>query len=258
MLFCYKCGKKLSESDKYCLKCGARVFNPEEIEILLSKTDEITAKQDNTASEDVKEKTAAALPKKKKSKAEAFMQFMTILFAVFALIIVTVVGSMLISSHLEKNELGAGSEDVNTASMEDSATSKTSSVSSRSTKATKTTVTTKQTQKNGLIVYDKAEMKKKILGTWTTEIEYKSMTVPGTIKFSSGGKCSLSVSALFISKKFEGTYTVGDNGRCVMNLPGLDEFIENKNTISGKASFYNDNKVKFVTDGGNVLTLTRS
>lgn len=250
-MFCYKCGNGLSDGDKYCLKCGARAFRPEEIELLLSKADEMSEKIENTQSAE-SNSGAVSVPKKKKTKAEAFMQFMTILFIVFALVIVTIVGAMLISGNLAKDEQEDDAVDV--VSVSDSVSSQVSSdVSSEDT-----TTTTKAKDKDGLTVLDQAEMKKKIVGTWKTSIVHKSMSVPGTIVFKSNGTCSVSVNALFISKKFQGTYTVGDNGRCVMNLPGLEEFIENKNTISGKASFYNDNKVKFVTDGGNVLTLTRS
>lgn len=249
-MFCYKCGNELSEGDKYCLKCGSRIFKPEEIEFLLSKSDEISAKNENAQLAQNKSE-AVSVPKKKKTKAEAFMQFMTILFIVFALVIVTIVGAMLISGNLaeDKDEDDA----IAVVSVSDSVSSQDSSDLS----SEDTTTTTQAKNKDGLTVLDKAEMKKKIVGTWKTSIVHKSMSVPGTIVFKSNGTCSVSVSALFISKKFEGTYTVGDNGKCVMNLPGLEEFIENKNTISGKASFYNDNKVKFVTDGGNVLTLTR-
>lgn len=251
-MFCYKCGNKLSDNDKYCLKCGARTFKPEEIELLLSKTDEIAEKSDNVKSDEVKGK-AVSVPKKNKTKAESFMQFMTILFIVFALVIITIVGSMVISGRSDKAE----GDEVNTSSTSDSVSSQADSAVSSEDESSETT-TTATKKKDGLTVLDKAEMKKKIVGTWKTSIVHKSMSVPGTIVFKSNGTCSVSVSALFISKKFEGTYTVGNNGKCVMNLPGLEEFIENKNTISGTASFYNDNKVKFVTDGGNVLTLTRA
>lgn len=99
-------------------------------------------------------------------------------------------------------------------------------------------------------------LKKYVKGSWTTEIPYKAMSLPATFRFDGKGKCSCELKALFITKKFEGTYTVKDGGKCTITLEGLDDYVEEGNTLEGDLEVVRDDQMKF-TVGDTVWILNR-
>ena len=99
-------------------------------------------------------------------------------------------------------------------------------------------------------------LRRKLKGKWTTKLPYKGMSLPVTFTFDDAGGCSCVMKALFITKKFEGHYTVSDGGACTITLEGLEEYMSTGNTLSGNATFVTDQELHF-TFGQETLVLNK-
>ena len=90
-------------------------------------------------------------------------------------------------------------------------------------------------------------LNKKIKGKWKTDIPYKNMSLPGTFEFDGKGKVKCTIKAFLFSKKFDGSYTIKDGGRCTLTLDGLEEYFED-DTMVGDLKFVTDDKIEFTVD----------
>ena len=209
-----------------------------------------------------------ASPPHGKSRSESFMQWMTIAFIAIGLVIVMVAGSMFISGYMVKsvfadNVVSRPMDDFVTSKEEPSvSTAEESPVSSEEEDeiVSETPVSSEDATSSDSVTSKESEVPEKLRakyiqshlkGKWTTSIPYKSMSLPATFVFDGKGKCSCEMKALFITKKFDGTYTVKDGGQCTVTLNGLEEYVSDGNTMEGKIEIVRDNKINFTV--GNVV-----
>ena len=203
-----------------------------------------------------------ATPPHGKSRSESFMQWMTIAFIAIGLVIVMVAGSMFISGYMVKsvfadNVVSAPMDDFLTSEDEQTVSSQEEDVVSSEDEIE---VDSEADVSSELVVSSEpavpenlraSYIQSHLKGKWTTSIPYKSMSLPATFVFDGKGKCSCEMKALFITKKFDGTYTVKDGGRCAITLNGLEEYVSDGNTMEGKIEIVRDNKINFTV--GNVV-----
>lgn len=269
-MYCYKCGHEISDGDKFCQNCGAKTvkhkrFNsvkkakmqrssPSKQEEGMSNNDVQAEKNENAKASvryvyvDKKTGKITKNPAAKSSK-ESVAQWMTIAFIVFAVIIVMIAGSMFISGYMVKIVFSGNveiSSDINDEfSNVDNTVSE--SISSDIVSSEASSIPPDLLAEN---------IQSRIKGTWSTDIPYKSMTIPATFVFDGNGKCSCNLKALFISKKFEGNYSVSDGGSCSITLDGLEEYVGGNNTMVGNVEFNSDDQMTF-TVGSTVWKLSR-
>ena len=210
-----------------------------------------------------------------KSGSELFMQWMTIAFIAIGLVIVMIAGSMFISGYVVQNVFSgnvdamaaeefflsgnAASEELPVVSdtpsenppieidSEEDSPEISSEISSEVSSVTLPTVAPELSAN---------AMQKKIKGTWSTQIPYKAMSLPATFVFDGSGKCSCVLKAMFISKKFDGTYTIKDGGKCSITLLGLEDYVSDGNTMVGNLEFVSDDEMNF-TVGDTIWILNR-
>ena len=206
-----------------------------------------------------------ASPPHGKSRSESFMQWMTIAFIAIGLVIVMVAGSMFISEYMVKSVF---SDNVVSGPIEDFVTSweGQQSVSSQeeltvssdeddeadeeeipsSDIAVSSEAVVVSSQESTVPEKLRAEyIQSHLKGKWTTDIPYKSMSLPATFVFDGKGKCSCEMKALFITKKFDGTYTVKDGGQCAITLNGLEDYVADGNTMEGQIEIVKEDKINF-------------
>lgn len=259
-MYCYKCKHKISDGDKFCQNCGTKIVKPKRFnsvkksenmsnplpkQKLPNKT--VQADKQANAEASVKyiyvDKKTGKVTKNPtaKSSSESVAQWMTIVFIIFAVIIVMIAGSMFISGYMVKSILSDNveiSSDMND-ELSNSYNSQSEPVSSNDETSNISSVPPELLAEN---------IQSKIKGTWSTDIPYKSMTIPATFVFDGNEKCSCSLKALFISKTFEGSYSVSDGGRCYITLNGLEEYAGGKNTMVGNVEFTSDDSMTFTVD----------
>ena len=196
-----------------------------------------------------------------KSRSESFMQWMTIAFIAIGLVIVMVAGSMFISGYMVKsvfadNVVSRPMDDFVTTEEETAVSSEQEPVSSEEEIVSETPVSSDYdvSSQEESAVPEKLRasyIQSRLKGKWTTSIPYKSMSLPATFVFDGKGKCSCEMKALFITKKFDGTYTVKDGGQCAITLNGLEEYVSDGNTLEGDIEIVRDDKIHFTV--GNVV-----
>ena len=204
-----------------------------------------------------------------KTRSESFMQWMTIAFIAIGLVIVMVAGSMFISGYMVKSvfadnvvsrpmdDFVTSEEDKTVSSTvsseEETETDSETPVSSRETATSSHTDASSDTKESKVSSEDPAVPEKlrakyiqsHLKGKWTTSIPYKSMSLPATFVFDGKGKCSCEMKALFITKKFDGTYTVKDGGQCAITLIGLEDYVSDGDTLEGNVEIVRDDKINF-------------
>lgn len=261
-MYCYKCGHEISDGDKFCQNCGAKTVRPKRFNAVkkAKKQSSTPPKQEksmlnNDVQAEKKENTKASvryvyIDKKTgkitknpaaKSSRESLAQWMTILFIVFAVIIVMIAGAMFISGYMVKNVF-SGNVEINSdmndefSNVDDTVSE---SISSNGESSEASSIPPDLLAEN---------IQSKIKGTWNTDIPYKSMTIPATFVFDGNGKCSCNLKALFISKKFEGNYSVSDGGSCSITLDGLEDYVGGNNTMVGNVEFNSDDQMTFTVE----------
>lgn len=210
-----------------------------------------------------------------KSGSELFMQWMTIAFIAIGLVIVMIAGSMFISGYVVQNVF-SGNVDAKAAEefflSSDAASEELPVVSDTPSDNPSIDVASEEDppEISSEISSDVSSaapssvapemradvMQKKIKGTWSTQIPYKAMSLPATFVFDGSGKCSCVLKAMFISKKFDGTYTIRDGGKCSITLLGLEDYVSDGNTMVGDLEFVSDNQMNF-TVGDTIWILNR-
>lgn len=259
--YCRNCKHEITDDDKFCHNCGKRIDEAQ------SETGADKQNQNNVAARPNADKSANAAPQQSentvryvqvdtrtgkivknsnvKSNSDSMMQGLTIAFAAIAVVIVMVAGSMFISGHMKKN-ITAG-DDKNA----ESSTAVSSEVANdEGAVSSEEDVNTVPTELQA------DYLKGKIKGKWSANLPYKSMSLPVTFTFDDAGNCSCVIKALFITKQFDGNYTVKDGGDCTISLNGLEEYMSQGNSITGSIEFVSDDKVNF-TVGNDMLILNR-
>lgn len=252
--YCQKCGSELAEDDKFCHKCGQKAdqvptaANPHQ-----PAAHPNVPPQQQTQTEtpvryvQVDTKTGKiAQNSGQKSGSESMMQGLTIAFVAIAVVIVMVAGSMFIAGHLSENiTSGEDSPAASEIPVSDEDLSEAEPVSSEEEVSS---AVPEELQASYL--------KSKVKGKWSTQLPYKNMSLPVTFTFDDAGKCSCVIKALFITKQFDGTYTINDGGACTITLNGLEEYMSDGNTLTGKMEFISDDKINF-TAGNEIWILNR-
>lgn len=246
--YCQNCGNEVADEDKFCHKCGKKIEEAQAAGVPPKAPPPSAPPAQNSVryvQVDTKTGKIAQNPNTK-SGSESMMQGMTIAFVAIAVVIVMVAGSMFISGHMSKNvtsnedavesEIPVSSE---VASEEEPVSSEEEVVSS----------VPEELQASYL--------KSKIKGKWSTQLPYKSMSLPVTFTFEDGGKCSCVIKALFITKQFDGNYDIKDGGACTITLNGLEEYMSEGNTLIGHMEFISDNKINF-TAGNEIWILNKT
>ena len=204
-----------------------------------------------------------------KSRSESFMQWMTIAFIAIGLVIVMVAGSMFISGYMVKSvfadnvvsrpidDFVTSEEELQVSSEEEAEEISSETDFSSEAAGSSEEISSEAENKNVPEKLRASYIQSHLKGKWTTSIPYKSMSLPATLVFDGKGKCSCEMKALFITKKFDGTYTVKDGGRCAITLNGLDEYVSDGNTLEGDIEIVKDDKINF-TVGDVVWELNRA
>lgn len=266
-MYCYNCGYKVSKGDNFCQNCGAKVIDPSAVTAnknLTSPKTKESISQKKEIQNDKKENSGASVRyvyvdkntgkiadnPAVKSGTESVAKWMTVIFIIIAVIIVMISGSMFISGHMLKSVFYG-----NAGTSSDTAAEISSSYNISSDPVTSNSVSSSEVSSIPPELLAE-NIKSKIKGEWYSDIPYKSMTIPATFSFDDNGKCRCSLKALFISKNFEGSYTVNDGGRCSVTLMGLEEYVGGSNTMVGDVKFISDDLMTF-TVGDTVWSLNR-
>lgn len=259
--YCRNCRHEITDDDKFCHNCGKRIDQDE------TASGAGTQAQKGTAARTSADKPTGAASQQTegsvryvqvdtrtgkivknsnvKSGSDSMMQGLTIAFVAIAVVIVMVAGSMFISGHMKENiTAGNDGETGSSAGVSSVESSQEDSVSS----GEEIDAVPTELQADYL--------KNKIKGKWSTKLPYKSMSLPVTFTFDDAGNCSCVIKALFITKQFDGNYTIKDGGECTVTLNGLEEYMSEGSSIAGSIEFVSDDKVNF-TVGNNMLTLDR-
>jgi ribosomal protein L40E len=260
-MYCRKCGNKLADDDQFCQKCGEEIlrerrFNP------VKKSDKPNDPPSQQPSEPKKSVHSEKSPEKGdasvkyvlvdektgkitknppvKSRTESVAQWMTVAFIAVAVIIVMIAGSMFISGYMANNVF----KDKFSVNSDTSSTSGANDGNSEAVSSEYIWTEVSSTPPELLA----ENLQSRIKGTWTTDLPYKSMTIPATLTFDGSGKCSCNLKALFISKSFDGNYTINDGGGCSVTLNGIGEYVEGSDTLTGSISFSSDDNMTFKSD----------
>ena len=280
MKYCKQCRQEAPDTDVFCHKCGSRLIQRPQGQAA-SQRPNGTAQRPYTAGHPIQPDpnqvryvqvdtrtgrlTDAAADARRQTRSDALMsgmKGMIIAFAAIAVVIVMVAGAMFLSGQTAGKRNGnyvdydlfpvssERQEEVSSAvseepddwgdpdSLEEDDSSEPEPVSSVADEL-------------------KAEvLRRKLKGKWTTKLPYKGMMLPVTFTFDDAGRCSCVMKALFITKKFEGHYTVSDGGACSITLEGLEEYMSTGNTLSGNADFVTDKELHF-TFGQETLVLNK-
>lgn len=263
--YCHNCGRETTGDDKYCHNCGVKLEDSPSAANApkLPQTDGRPAANPNASAQpqeenkvryvqvDTKTGKIAQNPKKT-SGSESMMQGLTIAFVAIAVVIVMIAGSMFISGHISKNVTSNDEEDDYNIVSEMPVVSETSSeeetVSSEDIQQEEVSSIPPELQADYL--------RSKIKGKWSTQLPYKAMSLPVTFTFDDAGNCSCVIKALFITKQFDGQYSVQDGGACTITLNGLEEYMSEGNSLTGSIAFISDDKVNF-TAGNEIWVLNR-
>ncbi len=249
----------MSEEDKFCSNCGAKSASAKPVSIK-------PVKKENTGTvQAVKhvyyDKDGKPMKNpNNKSNTEALMQSMTVVFIAIALIIVTIAGSMFISGNLFEDTFSdkAFAPSVSSTVSEDNTITSSEQPSDPTVSANANASEVSSDEVSSIPEELLAvNFRQKIVGEWKTELPYKNLSMPATFNFDAEGKCTCVIKALFISQKFDGSYTVEDGGRCSITLSGIEEYMNGSNTILGNVKFISDNELKFTADDGTVWNLKR-
>lgn len=280
-IFCSNCGHRLELNDAFCPNCGMK--RRDSVEPNTSQQNVIY--QQNYTQSKIEEpydidndyveftNTTSKINPNIKTRTEIVIQGLTIGCIVISAVLAMLALAMVISENVVKGVFSDGIDvyysegvssqsffaEVDTSSDEVEWTGSTTAADNENV-SVYTTVTTKlpsrettsSTTKRVTTTTIAKEMqasylKQKIAGKWTTNLPYKTMKVPAVFTFDSNGKCSCVIKALFITKKFDGSYTVIDGGACSITLIGLEDYVGGTNTMSGNIKFLSDNKVNFVS-----------
>lgn len=257
--YCRNCGHDITDDDKFCHNCGKRIDEPE------SAAQSGSRNQNNAYARSMRDKSAKnEIPQENtvryvqvdaktgkiaknvnvNSRSDSMMQGLTIAFVAIAVVLVMVAGSMFISGHMKENITTDGDQTESVIPVSSDTSSSEEPVSSED----EATPVPPELQADYL--------KGRIKGKWSTKLPYKSMSIPVTFTFDDAENCSCVIKALFITKQFDGNYTVKDGGKCTIKLNGLEEYISQGNSITGDIEFISDDKVNF-TISNNIWTLDR-
>lgn len=279
MKYCNHCGYEASEEDIFCHKCGNKLSEqktpsqPQGNRAQASQSPPNAARpaapqtpppqepnhvryvQVNTRTGRITDTAADA---KRRSRSDAVMKGMTIAFAAIAVVIVMVAGSMFISGQLAKNRASDSGDDMRSfIPVSSEPIAEVSSVESQETEEPDPVSSEEETVSSVPDDLKADVLRSKIKGKWTTKLPYKGMSLPVTFTFDDAGGCSCSIKALFITKKFDGHYTVNDGGACTITLDGLEEYMSSGNTLAGQVEFVADDELHF-TYGNEMLKLNRT
>ena len=259
--YCRNCGHEITDDDKFCHNCGKRIdkserFTDAGIQAERNSAARTTAGKPGAASSNRSENSVKYVQvdtrtgkivknSNAKSSSDSMMQGLTIAFVAIAVVIVMAAGSMFISGHMKEN-ITAGSDAESDSAVDVSSAEPTQDNSISSEEEVNTVPTELQAD----------YLKSRIKGKWSANLPYKSMSLPVTFTFDDAGNCSCVIKALFITKQFDGNYTINDGGQCTVTLSGLDEYMSEGNSIAGSMQFISDDEVNF-TVGNNKLILNR-
>lgn len=279
-MYCSNCGCPISEKDKFCSSCGVKAAaaakaekneqnNAQSTRPSAAPTASMPPKAQAAGENKPKQYSGKAVKAVKrvyydkegrqvknpniKTNSEAAMQGLMIACIAVAVIIVTIAGSMFISGNLVGDTFSdkALSPSVSDTVSEKNADVPPSDDEEKSASSDDVNAVGVSSEEVSLIPDEllAVNMKRRIVGTWETELPYKSMSMPATFIFDDDGKCTCTIKALFISQKFEGTYKVEDGGKCSITLNGIEEYMNGAGTITGNARFISDNELEFTSDG---------
>lgn len=262
MRYCSKCGRKLEDNDLFCAGCGNRV-NKKNNMSNNSNTSVKDEKVKNTQQPEIKHPDPNSVQyvyvNKKtgkiannphvKTKSEGCLQYAGIAFAAVALVILMVCGTVLLTNYLSDDYTIIDQEDEwnTSSSAQVSSTEDESEVSSGTVSSQTVSSETVSSEYSLPVELTAKYMNKKIKGKWKTDIPYKNMNLPGTFEFDGKGKVKCTIKAFLFSKKFEGTYTIKDGGKCTLTLEGLEEYFED-DTLNGDLRFVTDDKMEFTVE----------
>ena len=271
MLYCSKCGRKLEEKDVFCPGCGNRTHKTSSNGNAAQPGGNTQAdKKDNTTKTQqvdpskvqyvyVNKKTGKITNNPHvKTKSEGCMQYVAIAFAAIALVFVMVSGTVLLSNYLsddsgivnQDDPWEFPSQEVSTAEPVSETSSEPVSSEIVSSESVSSEIVSSESVSSEPSVEEELTaryLNKKIKGKWKTDIPYKNMSLPGTFEFDGKGKVKCTIKAFLFSKKFDGSYTIKDGGRCSLTLDGLEEYFED-DTMVGDLKFVTDDKIEFTVD----------
>lgn len=277
-MYCSKCGRPISKSDKFCASCGAPTANS--VKEIKKEKSEKSEKQrflpsEASTSQKVGESVAGQDETKAvkavrhvyydkdgnqvknpnvKTNSEAAMQGIMVACIAIAVIIVTIAGSMFISGNLLGGTFSdkTFSPSVSDVTSEENTKTTLPSDNAANFESSDYAQTSEVSSDMVSSIPDEllaVNMKRRLVGEWETNLPYKSMSMPATFKFDENGRCICTIKALFISQKFEGTYKVEDGGKCLITLNGIEEYMNGNNTMSGNARFVSDDELEFTSNG---------
>ena len=259
--YCQKCGSELAEEDKFCHKCGQKAAEQPQEAPPVQNPRQSAAKPAVSAAPSPNENPVRyvkmnletgqiAQNPNQKTRSESMMQGLTIAFVAIAVVLVMVAGSMFIAGHMPQN-----------ATFEDDTTTESQAIVSSEVSSEEEIVSSEPESVEEVSSAVPPELqasylKSKLKGKWSTKLPYKNMSLPVTFTFYENGRCSCAVKALFITKQFDGNYSIEDGGNCTITLNGLEEYMSEGNTLTGKMEFISDDKINF-TAGNDIWILDR-
>lgn len=270
MKYCPQCGCQSADENSFCHRCGTKLASqppqpsgsgkaqggqPQAGSYYPPPPKEPSAAGDTVRYVQIDTKTgklADVSRSRKKRGSGAFLQGMIIALTAIAVVIIMVAGSLFLSGQL--NEKAEAGRDYFISSLPP--------VSSEPLPDTSSEVSSEEPvvssrEENAVPEELRAEtLRRRLKGSWSTRLPYKSMQLPVTFTFDDKGNCSCVIKALFVAKKFEGTYTMKDGGDCSITLTGMDEYMKEGDTLAGTVKFLSDDRFTF-TFGNEMLTLDR-
>lgn len=265
--YCQKCGSELAEEDKFCHKCGQKITKAEDTLPAANAKPPVAGANPSAAKPpapspnenqvkyvQVDTKTGKiAQNTNQKSGSESMMQGLTIAFVAIAVVIVMVAGSMFIAGHLPEN---ITSENDTSAPSEVTVSSEVSS-EAEPVSSEDEAVSSEEVVSSVPPEWEASYLRSRLKGKWTTQLPYKNMSLPVTFTFDDAGHCSCVIKALFLTKQFDGSYSISDGGACTITLNGLEEYMSGGNTLAGQMEFISDDKINF-TAGNDVWILNKA
>ncbi len=268
MKYCNNCGHEAPDEDIFCHQCGRRLSAKPPVSHAQPPQGQPSAPQNPSHGNPPEQNqvryvqvdtrtgrvTDMAADVKRRTRSEAVVKGMLIMFVAITVVIVMVAGSMFIAGHVKQKP----STDADDKYSEISFPGGRADDGSSEAAASETPEPVSSEEEDDVPPELKADyLKSKIKGKWTTKLPYKTMTLPVTFTFDDQGHCSCVIKALFITKQFDGVYTVEDGGRCTLQLEGLEEYMSGGDSITGQAEFVSDNELHF-TVGNDVWILNKS
>ena len=258
MLYCSKCGRKLDHNEVFCPGCGNRISKPNSAQSGVDSNSNKNVNPPKPQQVDPNSVQYVYVNKKTgkitnnphvKTKSEGCLQYFVIAFAAVALVIIMVSGSVFLTNYLsERSDLVDEDDWPEVPSQTEVSSWETASEAS--SEPVSSEIVSSEPVSSAPAIPDELTakyMNEKIKGKWSTEVPYKSMSLPGVFEFDGKGKAKCIIKAFLFSKTFEGTYRIKDGGNCTLTLNGIKEYIDD-DTMVGDLRFVNDNKMEFTVE----------